>query len=138
MKLLKVITYPKSSLFYEKLKLFLLQQGEAVNSVEDFLILLSVCHTVIPENSEDGSIHYNAASPDEKALVEAAAKYGYEFVARKPESVTIKTPDGSELVFEVLHVIEFTSTRKRMSVIVRTPNNKLKIYSKVLKYIFLK
>ena len=101
--------------------------------MEDFLILLSVCHTVIPENSEDGSIHYNAASPDEKALVEAAAKYGYEFVARKPESVTIKTPDGSELVFEVLHVIEFTSSRKRMSVIVRTPNNKLKLYSKVLK-----
>ena len=39
--------------------------------------------------------------------------------------------DGSELVFEVLHVIEFTSTRKRMSVVVRTPENKIKLYSKV-------
>ena len=92
---------------------------------------MAACHTVIPETNLDGTIHYNAASPDEKALVEAAAKYGYEFVARKPESVTIKTPNGAELVYEVLHVIEFTSARKRMSVVVRTPKNEIKLYSKV-------
>jgi phospholipid-transporting ATPase len=36
-------------------------------------VLLSVCHTVIPEVDEE-KIVYNAASPDEKALVEAGAK----------------------------------------------------------------
>ena len=58
--------------------------------IEDFLILLSVCHTVMPETDDSGDIYYNAASPDEKALVEAAAKYGYVFVARTPETVTIR------------------------------------------------
>ena len=79
--------------------------------IEDFLVLLSVCHTVIPETDDAGAIYYNAASPDEKALVEAAAKYGYVFVARRPESVTIRVLDGSEQTYEILNVIEFTSTR---------------------------
>ena len=39
-------------------------------------MLLSVCHTVIPETDTLGNIVYNAASPDEKALVEAGAKVG--------------------------------------------------------------
>lgn len=100
-------------------------------SIEEFLVLLSVCHTVIPETNSLDEIYYNAASPDEKALVEAAAKYGYVFVARKPENVTIRVPDGSERVYEILNVIEFTSTRKRMSVVVRTPQNQIKLYIKV-------
>ena len=37
-----------------------------------------------------GQIYYNAASPDEKALVTAGAEYGFVFVARTPESVTIR------------------------------------------------
>jgi magnesium-transporting ATPase (P-type) len=42
--------------------------------IKDFLVLLAVCHTVIPETDTLGNIVYNAASPDEKALVEAGAK----------------------------------------------------------------
>ena len=52
--------------------------------IEDFLTLLTVCHTVIPEEGEDGLIRYNAASPDEKALVEGAENYDYKFIVRKP------------------------------------------------------
>ena len=37
---------------------------------------MAVCHTVIPEAKEDGSVHFNASSPDEKALVEGAERYG--------------------------------------------------------------
>jgi len=102
----------------------------AVDMIEDFLVLLSVCHTVIPETDSEGGIYYNAASPDEKALVEAAAKYGYVFVARRPESVTIRVLDGSEQTYQILNVIEFTSTRKRMSVVVRTPSGQIKLYIK--------
>jgi phospholipid-transporting ATPase len=53
------------------------------------------------------------------------------FVARKPESVTIQNLEGEEEVYQVLNVIEFTSTRKRMSVIVKTPSGEIKIYVKV-------
>ena len=58
--------------------------------IEEFLVILAVCHTVIPEVEESGEIYYNAASPDEKALVLAAAQYGYVFESRNPESVTIR------------------------------------------------
>jgi phospholipid-transporting ATPase len=83
--------------------------------IADFLTLLNVCHTVIPE---DGETRYNAASPDEKALVEGAENYDHKFIVRKPESVTIKTCMGEEETYEVLNVIEFSTTRKRMSMLV--------------------
>merc|ERR1719225_629549 len=98
--------------------------------IKDFLNLLTVCHTVIPEQDEDGKIKYNAASPDEKALVEGAEVYDYKFVARKPESVTIKTCYDQLEEYTVLNVIEFTSTRKRMSIIVRNSKGQIKLYIK--------
>ena len=52
-------------------------------------------------------------------------------MARKPESVTIRVFNSREDVYQVLNVIEFTSARKRMSVIVRTPKGEIKIYVKV-------
>ena len=98
--------------------------------IRDFLSLLTVCHTVIPEVGEDGQLKYNAASPDEKALVEGAEVYGYKFTTRKPDSVTITTSDDTEETFQVLNVIEFTSTRKRMSIIVRTEEGEIKLFCK--------
>ena len=98
--------------------------------IRDFLTLLTVCHTVIPEQGEDGQLKYNAASPDEKALVEGAEVYGFKFTTRKPDSVTITTSDDTEETFQVLNVIEFTSTRKRMSIIVRTEEGEIKLYCK--------
>jgi len=99
--------------------------------IKDFLVVLSVCHTVIPEKGEDGNIvNYNAASPDEKALVEGAALYGFEFINRTHDTVIIRTPSGEEETYEILNVIEFTSTRKRMSVIVKNPLGEIKLYIK--------
>jgi len=37
---------------------------------------------------------------------------------------------GQEEVYEVLNVLEFNSTRKRMSVVIRTPEGKIKLYCK--------
>ncbi|KAK3058945.1 aminophospholipid translocase [Extremus antarcticus] len=96
-----------------------------------FLQLLSTCHTVIPEtNSEKpGVIKYQAASPDEGALVDGAVQLGYKFVARKPKLVTIVS-DGQEHEFELLAVCEFNSTRKRMSCIFRCPDGKIRCFCK--------
>jgi len=108
-----------------------LRQGtNSPDMISDFLTLLTVCHTVIPEVGEDGLVRYNAASPDEKALVEGAENYDYKFIVRKPESVTISTCKGEEETYEVLNVIEFTSTRKRMSIVVRTPSGEIKLFIK--------
>jgi len=105
--------------------------GDQGRIIKDFLVVLSVCHTVIPEKGEDGTIvNYNAASPDEKALVEGAAMYGFEFINRTHDTVIIRTSSGEEEIYEILNVIEFTSTRKRMSVIVRNPLGEIKLYIK--------
>ena len=100
------------------------------HDIKDFLILMSVCHTVIPEYSDGGKLTYNASSPDERALVEGAARYGFSFIDRKPDSVVINIPGGGTEEYFVLNVIEFTSTRKRMSVVVKCPDGKIKLYIK--------
>jgi phospholipid-transporting ATPase len=99
-------------------------------AIHHFLTLLATCHTVIPEKKEGSDeIKYQAASPDEGALVEGALELGYKFVARKPRSVIIEA-HGQQLEYELLAVCEFNSTRKRMSTIYRCPDGKIRIYCK--------
>uniref|UniRef100_A0A8C9F4T8 ATPase phospholipid transporting 8A2 n=1 Tax=Pavo cristatus TaxID=9049 RepID=A0A8C9F4T8_PAVCR len=66
---------------------------------------------------------------DEGALVKGAKKLGYVFTGRTPHSVIIDAL-GKEKTFEILNVLEFSSNRKRMSVIVRTPAGQLRLYCK--------
>ncbi|XP_045063375.1 phospholipid-transporting ATPase IA isoform X3 [Coregonus clupeaformis] len=94
----------------------------------DFMTMLAICHTAVPEHTDD-KIVYQAASPDEGALVRAAANLGFVFSGRTPDSVIIQAL-GAEEKYELLHVLEFTSTRKRMSVIIRTPSGKIRLYCK--------
>ncbi|CAB3259907.1 unnamed protein product [Arctia plantaginis] len=96
--------------------------------IREFLTMLALCHTVIPERV-NGKVNYHAASPDERALVLGAAMFGYVFHTRTPSSVTLQLQDRLE-EYTVLHVIDFTSARKRMSVIVRTPTGQIKLYCK--------
>ncbi|XP_009988041.1 PREDICTED: phospholipid-transporting ATPase IA-like, partial [Tauraco erythrolophus] len=94
----------------------------------EFLTMMAVCHTAVPEREGD-KIIYQAASPDEGALVRAARHLRFVFTGRTPDSVIIESL-GQEERYELLNVLEFTSTRKRMSVIVRTPSGKLRLYCK--------
>lgn len=45
------------------------------------ILNLAICHTIIIEK-KNGAINYNASSPDELALVNAARFFGYKFVDR--------------------------------------------------------
>uniref|UniRef100_A0A8D2L090 Phospholipid-transporting ATPase n=1 Tax=Varanus komodoensis TaxID=61221 RepID=A0A8D2L090_VARKO len=94
----------------------------------EFLTMMAVCHTAVPER-EDDKLIYQAASPDEGALVRAAKHLQFVFTGRTPDSVIIESL-GQEERYELLNVLEFTSARKRMSVIVRTPTGKLRLYCK--------
>jgi phospholipid-transporting ATPase len=106
------------------------QSHKSRDIINHFLTLLSTCHTVIPERGgEKDAIKYQAASPDEGALVEGAVTLGYKFTARKPRAVIIEA-DGRQQEFELLAVCEFNSTRKRMSTIFRTPEGKIVCYCK--------
>ncbi|CAL7937067.1 unnamed protein product [Xylocopa violacea] len=74
---------------------------------------------------------YEAESPDELALVNAARAYDVKLVKRTARSAIICLPDKSILTFEILHVLPFDSNRKCMSILVRHPlTNELVLYSK--------
>ncbi|XP_026863862.1 phospholipid-transporting ATPase IB isoform X1 [Electrophorus electricus] len=94
----------------------------------EFLTMMAVCHTVVPERDVN-QIIYQASSPDEGALVKGAKNLGFVFTARTPHSVIIEAR-GEEMTYELLNVLEFSSNRKRMSVVVRTPTGKLRLYCK--------
>ncbi|XP_050561376.1 probable phospholipid-transporting ATPase IA isoform X4 [Spodoptera frugiperda] len=96
--------------------------------IREFLTMLAICHTVIPEQVGD-TLNYHAASPDERALVLGAAQWGYVFDQRTPRSVRMRAPHAVE-EYTVLNVLDFTSARKRMSVVVRTPTGQIKLYCK--------
>ncbi|XP_047410286.1 phospholipid-transporting ATPase IB-like [Sciurus carolinensis] len=96
--------------------------------INEFLTLLCVCHTVIPER-HGNDILYQASSPDEAALVKGAKKLGFVFTTRTPYSVTIEVMTEMH-TFEILNILEFSSNRKRMSIIVRTPAGHLRLYCK--------
>ncbi|KAJ8760451.1 hypothetical protein K2173_015118 [Erythroxylum novogranatense] len=104
--------------------------------VLQFFRLLAICHTAIPDENEDtGMISYEAESPDEAAFVIAARELGFEFYKRTQTSISvhefdIKSRKRVERVYQILNILEFNSTRKRMSVIIRNEEGQLLILSK--------
>jgi len=97
--------------------------------VTDCLKFLAVCHTIIAEEKEGKTI-YNAASPDELALANFARFVGSEFKGTDEDGNMTISYRGKELKYKLLHVLEFNSTRKRMSVIVITPEGEIALYCK--------
>ncbi|XP_066929021.1 phospholipid-transporting ATPase IF-like isoform X2 [Clytia hemisphaerica] len=119
----------KSSLSDEKMK--------------NFFIALALCHTVqadevkpeddpVGTDTTDGSIDdrttpvtvytYQASSPDEKALCEAAARYGVVFRGKNGDFMELEVCGKPER-YRILHTLEFDSTRKRMSIILEKEDN---------------
>eukprot|EP00760_Papus_ankaliazontas_P025326 PhM_4_TR2641/c0_g1_i1/m.76437/K14802/DRS2, ATP8A; phospholipid-transporting ATPase len=96
------------------------------SKIEDIFMMLGVCHTVVTE-TKNGAMTYEAESPDEAALVQAAKYFGYTFVGRatgqnNTSVVKLQLDDSSATDLDVMNVFEFNSDRKRMSVVCRNPN----------------
>ncbi|KAH9832873.1 phospholipid-translocating P-type ATPase [Rhodofomes roseus] len=89
--------------------------------INGFFTALALCHTALTSiDPETGAIQYKAQSPDEAALVQAAADVGFVFRGRDKEELTLQTPFSTAYEkYELLNILEFNSARKRMSVIVR-------------------
>lgn len=98
-----------------------------------FIECLGICHTIVPDIKVikgTKTVVYNASSPDELALVNGMRHFGFEFIDRDlDENMVIKYENGLHK-YKLLHVLEFTSDRKRMSVIVRTPDNRVMVVCK--------
>lgn len=96
-------------------------QSEHATVLNGFFTVLALCHTVLAAtNNETGNIEYKAQSPDEAALVQAAADVGYVFLGKDKEILSLSTPHSTSVEkYELLDILEFTSARKRMSVVLR-------------------
>ena len=68
-------------------------------------------------------------SPDEVALVECARTVGFEYISRSSTETTLSI-FGRTVTYETLYVMEFSSERQRMSVIVRCPDGTIKLFCK--------
>eukprot|EP00898_Chlorokybus_atmophyticus_P004017 jgi/Chlat1/4616/Chrsp293S00813 len=100
--------------------------GEATHTHAEqcchFYKVLAMCHTVVPTVSEDDqkTIRYQAASPDEEALV-----------SRTNEEVVVEAPGWRRYRAKVLALLEFNSDRKRMSIVLREEDTgRIRLYCK--------
>ncbi|OQO03363.1 hypothetical protein B0A48_11621 [Cryoendolithus antarcticus] len=95
----------------------------------NYLLGLALCHTCLPELKDDGAVDFQASSPDELALVRVAHELGFTILARSTHSITLLTTDRNgeqdKSTYEILDVIEFSSKRKRMSIVLRCPDGKV-------------
>jgi phospholipid-translocating ATPase len=93
-----------------------------------FFNVLSLCHTVQVDYSLKEI--YQASSPDEFSFIKFCCKINivYESTINRIRTVKINNKD---LKYELLQVLEFDSTRKRMSVIVESSDtNQIYLFCK--------
>ncbi|ODV85381.1 hypothetical protein CANARDRAFT_28176 [[Candida] arabinofermentans NRRL YB-2248] len=152
---IRYLSLNPNTLYAKKAKLFLLsialchsclpkkvtkESAELVQSSSSSISFAEGTNTGITgqseENDDDLEIDYQASSPDELALVQAAGDMGYIVWDRKQKKLTLKVyPNGFDQEpiyenYEVLEIVEFSSSRKRMSVVVRFPDNRIVLLCK--------
>ena len=114
-----------------------LEAEEKAKNIELFFRILALCHDTIPERV-DGEIKLSASNPDDEALVCAASYFGYEFKDREEKYAILRNVHSKSVErIEVLETIAFTSTRKRMSVIIKDIDGQIKMLIKGLKEYFI-
>jgi len=107
--------------------------------LEQFWFALSLCHTCSIQANEKGEEGYACVSPDSIELVKAAKNQGWRFTESGTNSIrriNVGCYEYKTIDFEKLQLIEFTSERKRETIIVReknyndSKNSVIKLYCK--------
>ena len=122
-------------------------EGSGVNEMDK---LETVNDTPSPRRTKDKWL-FQSMSPDESALCETCHRHGLTMAERKGNTVTVNyqqpqpraptSPSSSpplspsavrmqHFVFTILATLDFTSTRARMSVVVRLPDDSYRLYTK--------
>jgi phospholipid-transporting ATPase len=105
-------------------------KGPQREKIKLFYRILAICHDVIPERI-DGKIKLSPSNPDDEALVCAADYFGFAFTDRRDKCcIVFNKETNEEESIEVLSVIEFSSKRKRMSVIIKDVDKQIKLLCK--------
>lgn len=91
---------------------------------EQFWLNLALCHSVLTEDNpvDSDRLVLKAQSPDEAALVGTARSLGFSFSGKTKRGYILRV-QGEKREYQVLNTLEFNSTRKRMSAIVKLPSD---------------
>lgn len=117
---------------------------DTIYRLHSAVLALALCHNVTPsyenefdnisnsqngnnENAPDGQaiplkprgMTYQAASPDEVALVQWTERVGVALIDRDISHMKLRNPHGQNIKFDILQVFPFSSETKRMGIIVK-------------------
>ena len=112
-------------------------EDEQYQKIYLFLLCLALCHSVITDQKVLPEISYKSSSPDEAAMVNCARRFGIIFEGRDVydnifilEKSNHNNEKYEKKVYKLLNCLDYSSERKRMAVIVRTPDNKIYLFAK--------
>lgn len=98
---------------------------DVTQRLQDMIFALALCHNVTPieadvnDPASNAQMTYQAASPDEVAIVKWTASVGLPLVKRDLGSITLQAHSGAQFEFDILQIFPFTSESKRMGIIVK-------------------
>ncbi|KAI3661424.1 hypothetical protein MP638_003897 [Amoeboaphelidium occidentale] len=118
-----------------------------VTPLQKMVEAMALCHSVTPLKQASKADLLNpskglvlqSTSPDEESIVRAAYEMGFILAERTSQAIKILLespiddidyPEGNEREYEILSYLEFTSDRKRMSIIVRSPEGLIILITK--------
>lgn len=104
-------------------------------ATEEFMLALSLCHSILLEDDpkNPGKTLLKAQSPDEAALVGTARSLGFNFCEKTKRGYIVRI-QGQKREYQVLNTLEFNSTRKRMSAIIKLPSENASAEPRVVLY----
>lgn len=99
----------------------------------ELVLTLALCHNVTPTYDDDdgngdgisafGEVTYQAASPDEIAIVKFCELVGLRLFKRDRHSISLLHVSSNQILeFEILYNFPFSSETKRMGIIVKDKN----------------
>lgn len=93
------------------------------NKLVDTILTLALCHNVTPtfeDHSDTSFISYQAASPDEIAIVKFCEAVGLSLIKRDRFKITLlHKATNTTLTYNMLYTFPFNSDTKRMGIIVK-------------------
>ena len=99
-----------------------------IELIKEFWTAICCAHECICSEKENG-IEYSGVSPDDVELVKAASNQGFCFL-KSNNNIRKISICSEEKNFIILKILNFTSERKRMSIIIKDEKNTIKLYCK--------
>ncbi|ELP90095.1 cation-transporting ATPase, putative [Entamoeba invadens IP1] len=94
-------------------------KNSSTSKMAECIKALALCHNVTPCVTASGERYYQASSPDEVALVKFTEQVGV-ILKEKTFAKMVLDVEGREERFEILNMFPFSSSTKRMGVIVKS------------------